>query len=88
MAWYARRATLASIYAAAGTFILNHIFTHIFNHLFSEFHQLNSPRTAYDFLDSLVSKSETVGAALHDTAEFTQYIGQSWRGIIKSWGLL
>ncbi|KAH9949992.1 hypothetical protein B0H21DRAFT_819687 [Amylocystis lapponica] len=68
-AWYARRASLAAIYAAA------------------ELHQLASPSTAYDFLDSLLGTSSSLEASLGEADLFASYIGRSWAGIIKSRGV-
>ncbi|KZT67479.1 hypothetical protein DAEQUDRAFT_729141 [Daedalea quercina L-15889] len=53
----------------------------------AELHQLNSPGTAYEFLDSLLNSSGKVESALGDAGQFAKYIGQSWAGILKSRGL-
>ncbi|ETW83319.1 hypothetical protein HETIRDRAFT_55120, partial [Heterobasidion irregulare TC 32-1] len=65
--WYARRATLAAIYTAAGKH-------------FSKLHQLTSPRSAPDFLESLLTTA-------NETELFSRYIMKSWAGIIKSSGV-
>ncbi|KAI0950782.1 hypothetical protein AcW1_007996 [Taiwanofungus camphoratus] len=67
--WYARRASLAAIYAA------------------SELHQLTSPGTAYDFLNSLLDTSSRVENAFNESQVFTKYIARSWAGIINSRGV-
>ncbi|EMD33930.1 hypothetical protein CERSUDRAFT_117453 [Gelatoporia subvermispora B] len=68
-AWYARRASLAAVYAAA------------------ELHQLTSPHSAYDFLNSLLDKASAVEHAISETELFTRYIARSWAGIINSRGI-
>ncbi|KAH9831587.1 uncharacterized protein C8Q71DRAFT_293293 [Rhodofomes roseus] len=52
----------------------------------AELHQLNSPSTVYDFLESLLDSSGKVESALQDAGTFAGYIGRSWAGIIKSRG--
>ncbi|KAF8170407.1 hypothetical protein BJ912DRAFT_1066588 [Pholiota molesta] len=68
--WYARRASLAAVYAAA------------------ELHQLTSPHTAYAFLDSLLETSSNVKSTLNEVGLYSNYIVRSWKGIIKSSGIL
>ncbi|KIJ52575.1 hypothetical protein M422DRAFT_776199 [Sphaerobolus stellatus SS14] len=65
-AWYARRGSIAAIYAAA------------------ELHQFTSPETAYNFLDSLLEKGNT----LENVGEFAEYVVRSLKGIAKSRGFL
>ncbi|RXW15044.1 hypothetical protein EST38_g10806 [Candolleomyces aberdarensis] len=54
----------------------------------AELHQLTSPNTAYTFLDTLLEKSATVSNSLDEVSLFSSYIFKSWRGIIKSSGIL
>ncbi|KAF8910574.1 hypothetical protein CPB84DRAFT_1764021 [Gymnopilus junonius] len=68
--WYARRASVAAIYAA------------------SELHQLASPNTAYSFLDSLLDTSSSLRKSVNDIGLYSEYIFRSWKGIIKSSGIL
>lgn len=53
-----------------------------------ELHQLTSPSTAYQFLDSLLDASSTLGTAIEETSMFAQYVLKGWAGIIKSRGIL
>ncbi len=53
----------------------------------TELHQLTSPTTAAGFLDNLLQDATGLEAALSDTAQFSQFIGRSWVGIIRSLGL-
>ncbi|TFK36655.1 hypothetical protein BDQ12DRAFT_236272 [Crucibulum laeve] len=68
--WYARRASLATVYTAA------------------ELHQFTSPSTAYAFLDSLLDTSSAVKSSIDEVSLFSSYIFKSWKGIIKSSGIL
>ncbi|KLO09743.1 hypothetical protein SCHPADRAFT_833572 [Schizopora paradoxa] len=56
-------------------------------YLAAELHQLSSPSTAGGFLDSLLHDLKGVEDALSNTAQFSQFIGRSWIGIIRSLGL-
>jgi len=67
--WYARRASLGTVYLAA------------------ELHQISSPTTASGFLDSLLQDTKRLENFASDTAQFSQFIGRSWVGIIRSLGL-
>jgi len=69
-AWYARRASLAAVYAAA------------------ELHQLTSPKTASQFLDKLLEQLKTLESAVSESQLFGSYVFDSWKGIIKSRGIL
>ncbi|KAF8525784.1 hypothetical protein BU17DRAFT_74219 [Hysterangium stoloniferum] len=68
--WYARRASVAAVYAAA------------------ELHQLTSPTSAYQFLESLLESSASAGDVISDVGQYADYIWRSWRAIGKSKGLL
>ena len=54
----------------------------------AELHQLTSPHTAYNFLDTLLEKSESASRSLEEVSLFSSYVLKSWRGIIKSSGIL
>jgi len=56
-------------------------------YLAAELHQLTSPTTAAGFLDTLLQDATGLEAALSDAAQFSQFIGRSWVGIIRSLGL-
>lgn len=53
----------------------------------AELHQLTSPKTAYEFLESLLHSSQRVESAIHDVGTYSNYIGRSWAGLIKSSGI-
>jgi ubiquinone biosynthesis protein COQ9 len=53
-----------------------------------ELHQLTSPETAEDFLDDLLKSSDRLGSTFQGTAQYLEFIGRSWVGIIKSSGVL
>ncbi|KAG1762704.1 hypothetical protein EDD22DRAFT_1043092 [Suillus occidentalis] len=57
-------------------------------YLAAELHQLTSPKTAPAFLDSLLENAEQAGKALDETTLFANYVWKSWRGIVKSSGVL
>ncbi|KAG0691557.1 hypothetical protein DFH29DRAFT_89121 [Suillus ampliporus] len=57
-------------------------------YLAAELHQLTSPRTASTFLDSLLENAEYAEKALDETTLFASYVWKSWRGIVKSSGVL
>ncbi|KAG2051401.1 hypothetical protein BDR06DRAFT_586947 [Suillus hirtellus] len=57
-------------------------------YLAAELHQLTSPKTAPAFLDSLLENAEHAGKALDETALFASYVWKSWRGIVRSSGVL
>jgi len=54
----------------------------------AELHQLTSPKTAYDFLDSLLDTSSAMKASADDIALYGEYFIRSWKAIIKSSGIL
>ncbi|EDR10076.1 uncharacterized protein LACBIDRAFT_318031 [Laccaria bicolor S238N-H82] len=54
----------------------------------AELHQLTSPKTAYAFLDSLFESSSSLESTLGEVSLFSNYIIKSWKGIIKSSGIL
>ncbi|TFK70328.1 hypothetical protein BDN72DRAFT_839260 [Pluteus cervinus] len=54
----------------------------------AELHQLTSPETAHAFLDTLLDGSSTIKQSLDDAGLFTEYFFKSWKGIIKSSGVL
>ncbi|KJA14694.1 hypothetical protein HYPSUDRAFT_72425 [Hypholoma sublateritium FD-334 SS-4] len=68
--WYAKRASVAAVYAAA------------------ELHQLTSPHTTYAFLDSLLDSTSNIKATLGEVGLYSEYVFKSWKGIIKSSGIL
>ena len=53
-----------------------------------ELHQLNSPRTAEAFLDSLLESGNRVDAALADTAQYAGFVVWGAGGIVRSQGVL
>ncbi|KAH8100970.1 hypothetical protein BXZ70DRAFT_936820 [Cristinia sonorae] len=53
----------------------------------AELHQLNSPRTAYDFLDALLETSSKVHTAVNEVNTFADYIQRSAISIFKSRGV-
>jgi len=53
----------------------------------AELHQMTSPKTAYDFLDTLLQSSSKLESTLNETEIFAKYIGRSWAGIIRSSGI-
>ena len=53
----------------------------------SELHQLTSPRTAYSFLDSLLTTSSTLKSSLDEVGLYSSYIIKSWRAMFKSSGI-
>lgn len=53
-----------------------------------ELHQMNSPDTAEAFLESLLESSAQAKASLDDATQFASYIVSSWKGILKSQGVL
>ncbi|KAG2131327.1 hypothetical protein DEU56DRAFT_814006 [Suillus clintonianus] len=57
-------------------------------YLAAELHQLTSPKTASAFLDSLLENADHAGKALDETALFASYVWKSWRGIVRSSGVL
>ncbi|KAG0691556.1 hypothetical protein DFH29DRAFT_1074463 [Suillus ampliporus] len=57
-------------------------------YLAAELHQLTSPRTASTFLDSLLENAEHAEKALDETTLFASYVWKSWRGIVKSSGIV
>ncbi|KAG1728669.1 hypothetical protein EDB19DRAFT_1882156 [Suillus lakei] len=57
-------------------------------YLAAELHQLTSPKTASAFLDSLLENAEHAGKALDETALLASYVWKSWRGIVRSSGVL
>lgn len=57
------------------------------NSIISELHQLVSPKTAYEFLDSLLDTSTKVKNSLDEAGLFATYVAKSWAGILKSRGV-
>ncbi|KAG2149090.1 uncharacterized protein EDB93DRAFT_360423 [Suillus bovinus] len=57
-------------------------------YLAAELHQLTSSKTAPAFLDSLLENADHAEKALDETALFASYVWKSWRGIVKSSGVL
>ncbi|KAG2368189.1 hypothetical protein BDR07DRAFT_1270222, partial [Suillus spraguei] len=57
-------------------------------YLAAELHQITSPKTAPAFLDSLLENAEHAEKALDETALFASCIWKSWRGILRSSGVL
>jgi ubiquinone biosynthesis protein COQ9 len=57
-------------------------------YLAAELHQLTSPRTASAFLDSLLENASDAEKALDETTLFATYVWKSWKGIIKSSGVV
>lgn len=57
-------------------------------YLAAELHQLTSPKTAEPFLDYLLENSSTAEKAVQETALYGEYIFKSWRGMLKSSGIL
>ncbi|KAF5382167.1 hypothetical protein D9615_004462 [Tricholomella constricta] len=53
----------------------------------SELHQLTSPETAYEFLDSLFDGSSSLKSSFDEVNLFSSYISKSWAGIVKSSGV-
>ncbi|GJJ08251.1 hypothetical protein Clacol_002461 [Clathrus columnatus] len=54
----------------------------------SELHQLTSPRTAFQFLDTLLESRSHTHQVFSDTAQFGDYVFRSMRSIAKSRGLI
>ena len=85
-AWYTRRASIAAVYTAAGTFI-----SHCQEQgvtCIAELHQITSPETAKPFLKDLLEKSSTVEDSLSESRIFVDYVMKSWAGIIRSRGII
>ncbi|KIK55076.1 hypothetical protein GYMLUDRAFT_76644 [Collybiopsis luxurians FD-317 M1] len=54
----------------------------------AELHQLTSPETAHAFLDSLLAGSAALKGTLDEVQVFSSYVFKSWKGILKSKGIL
>ncbi|KAF9069021.1 hypothetical protein BDP27DRAFT_1326300 [Rhodocollybia butyracea] len=54
----------------------------------AELHQLTSPSTAHSFLDSLLTGSSSLEQKLDDVMLYSDYVYKSWKGILKSRGML
>jgi ubiquinone biosynthesis protein COQ9 len=54
----------------------------------AELHQMTSPQTAYEFLDTLLANASSVKNAVQDVGEYSNYIFTSWKGIVRSSGIL
>ncbi|KAF9065060.1 hypothetical protein BDP27DRAFT_1269660 [Rhodocollybia butyracea] len=54
----------------------------------AELHQLTSPSTAHSFLDSLLTGSSSLEQKLGDVMLYSDYVYKSWKGILKSRGML
>ena len=86
LAWYARRASVAAVYTAAGE-PRYRLFNRAANNPGIELHQLTSPETTYEFLDSLLVGSSTINSSVEELSLFSSYIYKSWKGILKSSGV-
>jgi ubiquinone biosynthesis protein COQ9 len=53
-----------------------------------ELHQMTSPNTAPAFLDSLLQSSSGLSSAVDEVGLYSEYILKSWKGILKSSGVL
>ncbi|KAF8896442.1 hypothetical protein BD779DRAFT_1433441 [Infundibulicybe gibba] len=53
----------------------------------AELHQLTSPATAPDFLESLFETDATIKSSVDEVSVFAAYITKSWMGIAKSSGI-
>ncbi|KAG5646995.1 hypothetical protein DXG03_001719 [Asterophora parasitica] len=53
----------------------------------SELHQLTSPTTAYDFMDSLFDGSSSLKSSLDEVSLFSSYFVKSCKGIARSSGV-
>lgn len=83
--WYARRASLATIYGAAGTACSSMFLEGDSPKICDiELHQLASPETAYGFLGQLLETSSALKKSLDEVGLFASYVGNSWAGIIRS----
>jgi len=54
----------------------------------AELHQFTSPETAHTFLDSLLTGSSVFKDTLDEVSLFSTYMFKSWKGIIKSRGIM
>ncbi|KAI0033542.1 hypothetical protein K488DRAFT_77831 [Vararia minispora EC-137] len=54
----------------------------------AELHQMSSPETALQFLGSLLRSTTTLESAVAETSLFAEYVAKSWKGIIKSSGMV
>ncbi|KAJ4477389.1 hypothetical protein J3R30DRAFT_3485105 [Lentinula aciculospora] len=54
----------------------------------AELHQLTSPETAHAFLDSLLTGTTALKRSLDEVQLFSGYVFQSWKGILRSKGIL
>ncbi|KAF8653612.1 hypothetical protein AX16_003856 [Volvariella volvacea WC 439] len=54
----------------------------------AELHQLTSPQTAHDFLDSMLDTSTDLKKSFDEVALFSSYMFKSWKGILKSRGMI
>lgn len=57
-------------------------------YLAAELHQLTSPKTAESFLDYLLENSNSAENMVQETVLYGNYIFRSWKGILKSSGIL
>ncbi|KAI6155217.1 hypothetical protein BKA82DRAFT_4075846 [Pisolithus tinctorius] len=57
-------------------------------YLTAELHQLTSPKTAESFLDYLLDNRDTVEEVIQEVALYGEYIFKSWKGILRSSGIL
>ncbi|KAG6333094.1 hypothetical protein ID866_5996 [Astraeus odoratus] len=57
-------------------------------YLAAELHQFTSPTTAESFLDYLLENSDAAEKAVQETALYGEYIFKSWKGILKSSGII
>jgi ubiquinone biosynthesis protein COQ9 len=86
LSWYTQRASLAAVYTTAGNpFCALRTSTMLIT--VAELHQLASPQTAYDFLDSLLDNYTSLRSSMDEVGVFSSYVARSWAGIIKSSGI-
>jgi ubiquinone biosynthesis protein COQ9 len=55
-------------------------------YLSAELHQMTSPSTAPDFLDSLLGASDSLNRTVSEVGLFADYMFKGWKGIFKSGG--
>ncbi|KAF9533882.1 hypothetical protein CPB83DRAFT_866768 [Crepidotus variabilis] len=54
----------------------------------AELHQIASPHSAVAFLDSLLGSTAYLKSTLNEIGQYSNYVFKSWKGIIKSSGIL
>ena len=89
--WYAERTSLALIYTATGKpnllVLLTSASSFDIDNISAELHQLTSPTTAVQFLDTLLESSDRARDAAADAGQLANFFWRSWAGILKSRGL-